>query len=360
METIDLRSDTVSHPTAEMRKAMFEAEVGDDVYGEDPTVNALQAYAAELLGKEAALFVTTATQGNVIACLTHCQRGDELIVGKQAHIFQHEAGAASVLGGISMNQLQVQPNGTLNLPDIEAAIRDATNPHYPKTRLICLENTQGGVGGVPVSAEYIAQVGGVARRHSLKLHVDGARLFNAAAALNVQPSDLVKEADSVQICLSKGLVAPVGSLIVGSRDFIDRAVHIRKILGGGMRQAGIIAAAGLVALRTMRDRLKDDHQTAQMLADGLAAVPGITVHPVYQRTNMVMFSIPETVKSAEFVEALKAQNIILRGGPHFRAVTHYWITPERIKLVVAAIQSFMAEHHTEAANPASLMGQTVY
>src|SRR4051812_41317669 len=213
METIDLRSDTVSHPTAEMRKAMFEAEVGDDVYGEDPTVNALQAYAADLLGKEAGLFVTTATQGNVIACLTHCQRGDELIVGKQAHIFQHEAGAASVLGGISMNQLQVQPNGTLNLPEIEAAIRDASNPHYPKTRLICLENTQGGVGGVPISAEYIAQVAGLARRHGLKLHVDGARLFNAAAALNVQARDLVKEADSVQICLSKGLAAPVGSLL---------------------------------------------------------------------------------------------------------------------------------------------------
>src|SRR5712691_601983 len=185
METIDLRSDTVSHPTPEMRKAMAEAEVGDDVYGEDPTVNALQDYAADLLGKDAALFVTSGTQGNVVACLTHCQRGDELIVGKKAHIFQHEAGAASVLGGISMNTVQVQRDGTLDLAEIEASIRDANDPHNPKSRLICLENTQGGVGGVPITSSYTAQVAELAHQHQLMLHIDGARLFNAAAALKV-------------------------------------------------------------------------------------------------------------------------------------------------------------------------------
>src|SRR3954471_7982412 len=211
MKTIDLRSDTVSHPTPGMREAMANAEVGDDVFGDDPTVNELQAYAADLLGKEDALFVTSGTQGNVVAVLTHCGRGDELIVGKQAHIFQYEVGAASVIGGISMNQVPVQPNGTLNLADIEGNIRDVGNIHFPLTRLVCLENKQGGVGGVPITAEYTAQVAEIAHYHGLKLHIDGARLFNAAAALKVHPRELVAGADSVQICLSKGLCAPVGS-----------------------------------------------------------------------------------------------------------------------------------------------------
>ncbi len=333
MDTIDLRSDTVTHPTPAMRKAMAEAEVGDDVYGEDPTVNALQEYAADLLGKEAALFVTSGTQGNVVACLTHCQRGDELIVGKQAHIFLHEAGAASVLGGISMNQLPVQPDGTLKLDEIEASI---------------------------ISGKYISQVAELAHRRDLMLHVDGARLFNAAAALNVHPRELVKDADSVQICLSKGLAAPVGSLVVGSRDFIKRALHIRKMLGGGMRQAGVIAAAGLIALRDMRDRLTEDHENAQLLAEGLATVDGITVHPIHHRTNMVLFSISDAINNTEFVQAMKAHNIILRGGPHFRAVTHYWITREHIQFTVDAVRVFMSEHQAATKHSSSIVGQSIY
>jgi len=343
METIDLRSDTVSHPAPGMREAMAQAPVGDDVYGEDPTVNALQEYAAELLGKEAALYCPSATQGNVISVLTHCGRGDELIVGKQAHIFQYEVGAASVLGGIVMNQLQVQPDGTLRLEDIIAAIRDASNVHFPLTRLICLENTQGGVGGVPITVDYTAQVGELAHSRGLKLHIDGARLFNAAAALKVQPRELVKHADSIQICLSKGLTAPLGALVVGSHEFIDKARRIRKMLGGGMRQAGIVAAAGMIALRDMRERLVDDHATAQQLADGLATIEGVTLQPIHQRTNMVLFSIPSNVQASDFVAAMEARNIILRGGPNFRAVTHYWITPERVEYIIAAMREVLAQ-----------------
>src|SRR5258708_6547456 len=338
METIDLRSDTVSHPAPGMREAMAQAPVGDDVYGEDPTVNALQEYAAELLGKEAALYCPSATQANVISVLTHCGRGDELIVGKQAHIFTHEAGAASVLGGIVMNQLQVQPDGTLRLDDITAAIRDASNVHFPLTRLICLENTQGGVGGVPITAEYTAQVGELAHSRGLKLHMDGARLFNAAAALKVQPRELVKHADSIQICLSKGLTAPLGALVVGSHEFIDKARRIRKMLGGGMRQAGIVAAAGMIALRDMRERLVDDHATAQQLADGPPTLESVTLQPITHPTNIAFFSIPSNVPAGDFVTAMEARNVILRGGPNFRAVTHYWITPERIEYCIPAMR----------------------
>jgi threonine aldolase len=281
-------------------------------------------------------------------------------VGKSAHIFRNEGGAASVLGGISMNQIQVQPDGTLDLAEIKANLRDVTNTHHPRSRLICLENTQGSVGGVPISVEYTAQVADLAHSHGLLLHIDGARLFNAAAALEVEPRALVKDADSVQICLSKGLVAPIGSLVVGSKDFIDRARFVRKMLGGGMRQVGVLGAAGMIALRDMRERLKEDHRNAQLLADGLATIPGITLDPIHQRTNMVLFSIPDGINNAEFVAAMKTQNIILRGGPHFRAVTHYWITSERIHTVVKAIRAFMAEHNSEATNSASVLGQPVH
>src|SRR5260221_2456856 len=258
METIDIRSDTVSHPAPGMREAMAQATVGQYVYGQGPTVNALQEYAAELPGKEAALYCPSATQANVISLLTHCGRGDELIVGKQVRIYTHEAGAASVLGVIVMNQLQVQPDGTLHVDDITAAIRDASNVHFPLTRLICLENTQGGVGGVPITVDYTAQVGELAHSRGLKLHIDGARLFNAAAALKVQPRELVTDADSIQICLSKGLTAPLGALVIGSHEFIDKARRIRKMLGGGMRQAGIVAAAGVIAFRRVAVRQVHD------------------------------------------------------------------------------------------------------
>jgi threonine aldolase len=339
VNTIDLRSDTVTHPTPEMRTAMANATVGDDVFGDDPTVNALQDYAARLLGKEAALFVASGTQGNVVACLTHCQRGEELIVGKEGHIFRWEVGAASALGGITMHQVAMQPNGEMNLDDIEAAIRNTADVHHPITKLVCLENTQGGMGGVPLAPTYVDRVATFTHSRGLKLHIDGARLFNAAAALNVEPIELVRNADSVQICLSKGLCAPAGSLLLGTKEFIDRARRVRKMLGGGMRQAGIIAAAGLIALRDMRTRLSDDHARAERLARDLAGIPGVTVHPVYQRTNMVYFSIPESVNTATFIGALKEKNILVIGGPRFRAVTHYWIDDEKISKVVDAIRS---------------------
>jgi threonine aldolase len=342
VNVIDLRSDTVTHPTPQMREAMAQAVVGDDVFGDDPTVNALQDYAAELLGKEAALFVASGTQGNVIACLTHCQRGEELIVGKEGHIFRWEVGAASALGGITMHQVAMQANGEMKLEDIEAAIRNSADVHHPITKLVCLENTQGGMGGVPLSPEYVNSVADFAHGRGLKLHIDGARLFNAATALNVEPIELVRKADSVQICLSKGLCAPAGSLLLGPREFIDRARRIRKMLGGGMRQAGVLAATGLIALRDMRTRLSEDHERAERLAQGLAAIQGITVHPVHQRTNMVFFSIPDRIEPTKFVAEMKSKNILLIGGPRFRAVTHYWISQERIDQVIGAVRSVIA------------------
>ncbi len=341
MDTIDLRSDTVTHPTPAMREAMANARVGDDVYGEDPTVIELQEYAANLLGKEAALYMPTATMSNVTSALTHCGRGDEMIVSKKAHEFLYEQGGPSVLGGISMYPLTVGFDGTMSLEEIEGAIR-GDDPHFPRTALICLENTAHGAGGTPISVEYTAKVGQIAHKHGLKVHLDGARLFNAAAALKVHPRVLVAPVDSVQLCLSKGLCAPVGSLLVGSREFIARALRTRKDMGGGMRQAGVIAAAGLVALRDMRERLIEDHATAQQLADGLASIEVVTVDPVYMRTNMVFFSIPAQVNVEAFVGAMKARNVILRGGPHFRAVTHYWITPERVQYAVETLREVLA------------------
>jgi threonine aldolase len=343
METIDLRSDTVTHPTPAMREAMANARVGDDVYGEDPTVIELQNYAADLLGKEAALYMPTATMSNVASALTHCGRGDEMIVSKKAHMFLYEQGGPSSLGGISMNALPVGFDGTMSLEEIEDAIRE-DDPHCPRTALICLENTAHGAGGTPISAEYTARVGEIARKYNLKVHLDGARLFNAAAALKVHPRALVEPVDSVQLCLSKGLCAPVGSLLVGSREFITRALRTRKVMGGGMRQAGVIAAAGLIALRDMRERLVEDHATAQQLADGLASLPGVIVDPVHMRTNMVFFSIPQQVNVKSFVGAMQARNVILRGGPHFRAVTHYWITPERATYAVETLREVLAQH----------------
>lgn len=347
MDTIDLRSDTVTHPTPAMRKAMAEARVGDDVYGEDPTIIELQEYAADLLGKEAALYLPTATMSNLAAALTHCARGDQLIVSKKAHMFAYEAGGSSVLGGISMYPLDVQFDGTLRLDEIEGAICE-DDPHFPHTRLVCLENTVHGAGGTPITAEYTAQVSDLAHRHGLVVHLDGARLFNAAAALGVEPRALAEPVDSVQLCLSKGLCAPLGSLLIGSRPFIAQALRVRKSLGGGMRQAGVVAAAGLIGLRDMRARLVEDHHTAQMLADGLASIEGVTVKPVHIRTNMVHFSIPDSVNVAAFVAGMTARNVTLRGGPHFRAVTHYWITPERVEHALQAMREVLSEMRVRA------------
>lgn len=348
MDTIDLRSDTVTWPTPAMRKAMANAPVGDDVYGEDPTVNQLEAEAAAMLGKEAGLFVTSGTQGNLTAVLAHCGRGHEMILGHQAHIFRSEVGSSAALGGVHPHTVPVQPDGTLALDDIRAAIRPE-NEHFPRTRLICIENTQGAAGGIPLTAEYTAQVGQIAHEHGLRLHIDGARIFNAAAALNVPVQELAAPADSVTFCLSKGLCAPVGSVLVGSRDFIAEARRIRKSLGGGMRQAGILAAAGLIALREMTQRLAEDHANACALAEGLATIPHIRIDPSRVRTNMVLFQFDEDmpISIEELVTRLKNDYNIVIGGyangrTQIRFVTHYWITRNHVDHVIHAMRILLA------------------
>lgn len=340
MDRIDLRSDTVTWPTPEMRRAMAEAVVGDDVFGEDPTVNALQEAAARRLGKEAGLFVASGTMGNLVAVLAHCGRGDEVILGDRAHTFVYEAGGIAALGGVHPHTVPVQPDGTLPLEAIEAAIRP-DNVHMPITRLIALENTQGTVGGIPISKAYTDEVGRLARAHGLALHIDGARLFNAATALGVDVADLVAAADSVTFCLSKGLCAPVGSVLVGSRDFIARAHRVRKLLGGGMRQTGILAAAGLIALDRMTLRLAEDHANARRLAEGLAALPQIDIALERVQTNMVFFALrPQVPLSApQLAERLRRHNVWIMdmGERGFRAVTHYWIHPQDVDRALSAI-----------------------
>ncbi len=341
MDTIDLRSDTVSWPTPEMRQAMAEAPVGDDVFGEDPTVNRLEAKAAARLGKEAGLFVASGTMGNLVGVLAHCGRGDEIILGNKAHTFVYEAGGIAALGGVHPYPLPVQPDGTLRLEDIRGAIRP-DNAHMPITRLIALENTQGTVGGIPVPKDYIDAVGQIARDHGLALHIDGARIFNAATALNCDVAALVEAADSVTFCLSKGLCAPVGSVLVGSHDYIERARRIRKMLGGGMRQAGILAAAGLIALDKMTLRLHEDHANARRLAEGLADLPQIEIDLSRVQTNMVFFGLRKDagMTAPELAERLAAHQIQIMDMDEyrFRAVLHYWITHEDVERVLAAIQ----------------------
>jgi threonine aldolase len=273
-----------------MREAMANAVVGDDVYNDDPTVKELEAESALLLGKEAGLFVTSGTMGNTTAVLTHCGRGDEMILGREAHIFRSEAGNAAALGSVHPNALPGQPDGTLKLEDIRQAIR-SDDEHHPRTRLICLENTHNALGGMPVSLEYTQQVAAIAREHRLKLHIDGARIFNAQAALGIPAKELVADADSVSFCLSKGLCAPVGSVLVGSKEFIAQARRVRKSLGGGLRQVGVLAAAGLIGIREMIDRLPEDHANACALAEGLATIPGIIVDPARVLSNMVFFEL---------------------------------------------------------------------
>ncbi len=341
---IDLRSDTVTHPTPSMREAMAHAKVGDDVYGEDPTVNHLEELAADMLGKDAALFVSSGTMGNFIALLTHCARGDEIIVGDQAHIFIAEQGGASVLGGIAMHPLQNQNDGTLRLDDIHNAIR-TEDVHYPRTRLICLENTQMRLNGAPLSVEYHEQVRVLADAHHLKIHTDGARIFNAAVALNINVKELTRSSDSVQFCLSKGLSAPIGSMLVGTRDFIHEARRARKLVGGGTRQAGIIAAAGIVALETMVERLAEDHANAKYLAEQLADVPGIELDPSTVKTNMVIFGItPNGITAHEFAERVKRDGVLVqpRGAYKLRAATHYGITRADVDIALNAIRRALA------------------
>ena len=340
MKVIDLRSDTVTHPTPEMRKAMFEAEVGDDVYGEDPTVNGLEEMAARMMGKEAALFTTSGTQSNLIAVLTHTNHGDEIILGDEAHIFWYEVGGASVLGGVIMHTVPTDSCGRLNLDDIDRAIR-RKDIHYPQTALICLENTHNRCGGAVLTTDYTNEVCNLAHRRGLKVHLDGARIFNAAAALGVPACALAQSVDSVTVCLSKGLSAPVGSLLCGSKGFVERARKFRKMLGGGMRQAGVIAAAGIVALETMTDRLAEDHANARRLAQGLAGIRGITLAQDDIPTNIVMFHLSPELSVVEFMEGLEKAGVKigLRDGRPFRAVTHRMVSSSDIDGALTRIEA---------------------
>lgn len=339
MEPIDLRSDTVTKPTPEMREAMAEAEVGDDVFRDDPTVIALEKLAADKVGKEAALFVPSGTMGNLIALLVHCHRGEEAIVGSLSHIYLNEAGGMAALGGIQPCPVPNQKDGTLRLEDILASIR-TEDVHHPITRLICLENTQNICGGVPLTPAYTRQVGELAHQNGLFLHVDGARIFNSAVAQNVAVRELIDPADSVMFCLSKGLAAPVGSILAGSQKFIDRARHIRKMLGGGMRQVGILAAAGIISLEQMAQRLGEDHVRAKKLADGLRGIQGVVVDEGSPHTNMIYFNLADHVKedAREVTEKMKKYGVLLDAdnSRRFRLVTHYWIDDEAVDKTVYA------------------------
>jgi len=325
---IDLRSDTVTQPTPDMRAAMAAAEVGDDVYGEDPTVNRLQEIAAAQMGKEAGLFVPSGTMGNLIAVLAQCGRGDEVIMGNLGHTFLFEGGGIAALGGVFPHTLPNQPDGTLLLEDIRSAVRP-DDVHHPISKLVILENTHNRCGGVPVSQVYTRAVGELAHSKGLWFHIDGARIYNAAAALQIPPADLVKWADSVTFCLSKGLCAPVGSVLCGSHAMIARARRIRKQLGGGMRQAGILAAAGIFAIEHMTQRLGEDHRRARQLADGLAELPGITFELGTPATNMVFPSLTKeiSITAADLARRLKEKGILagVVGERRLRMVTHYWI-----------------------------------
>lgn len=341
---VDLRSDTVTLPTPAMREAMAHAQLGDDVYGEDPTVNRLERIAAELLGKEAGLFVPSGTMANLVCLLSHCGRGDEAIMGHLAHTFLFEAGGSAAVGGIHPRTVTNQPDGTLDPGDVEVAIRDPSNAHYPRTRLICLENTHNRCGGAVLTAQYLATMRALADDHGLALHLDGARVFNAAVALGIDVSLLARHADSVAFCLSKGLSAPVGSLVCGSGELIWKARRQRKLLGGGMRQAGVLAAAGIVAIEQMVDRLAEDHANAKHLAAGLAQLPSIALEAARVQTNIVIFDLaPGGFSAADLVRDLSARGIKIGaiGGRRFRAVTHHGIERADIEYTVSTFEQVL-------------------
>ena len=345
MQYFDFRSDTTTHPTEKMRQAMASAEVGDDVYGEDPTVNALEEKAAGMLGKERGLFVASGTMGNLLAVLAHCARGEEAIMGTRGHTFLHEAGGVSALGGVVIHTIPNQADGTLTLKDLEYALNDPEDIHSPISRLLIIENTQNFCGGVPLSLEYTESVAAFAREHGLLLHLDGARIFNAAVALGLPASKLVAPADSITFCLSKGLCAPVGSVLCGDAAFIKKARRLRKVLGGAMRQAGIIAAAGIVALDDMVDRLAEDHRRAASLAEGLQNIDKVHLIKNAPQTNMVFFTLDESVRlsMAEFLTAMKQEGVLLMdSGPgEYRMVTHHDITDKAVEVALDAFKKVL-------------------
>lgn len=335
MKTVDLRSDTVTRPSEEMRRVMAAAEVGDDVYGEDPTVNRLEAMAAELLGKEKAIFVPSGTMSNLTALLSHCGRGDEYIAGQEAHIYRWEGGGGAIFGGIQPQPLDFEEDGTLNLNKVRRAVKPADH-HHAVTRLLCLENTHGGLV-LPLS--YLEQAAGVAKGLGLAMHLDGARVFNAAVYLGVPVGDVARHFDSVSVCLSKGLGAPVGSVLCGSAELINRAHRWRKVAGGGLRQAGILAAAGIYALEHNVERLAEDHENAELLSSGLAHIDELLV--TQARTN-ILFVTPPAGSAPALREALAAEGILLGGGDTIRLVTHLDVDGDGVQRTVAAFKRFFA------------------
>ena len=340
MKIIDLRSDTVTLPPPEMRKAIMEAELGDDVFGGDPTVNRLEAMAAEVLGKEAALLTTSGTQSNLTAMLSHCQRGNEVILGEESHIVHYEVGGASALGGLGLRTVSNDEQGRLDLTQVRHTIR-GRDVHFPPTGLICIENTHNLCGGSVLDEDDLAAVRALANEHDLPVHLDGARLFNAARALGVPASQLAQHADSIAFSLCKGLACPVGSVLCGSEEFIGEARRYRKMLGGGMRQAGIIAAAGVYALENMVDRLAEDHENASALAEGLASMPGIELAPPPQ-SNLVYFTV-EGWSLGELVSRLEKRRVLcLDEGGRIRMATHYGVAADDVEQTLAIVRSLVA------------------
>lgn len=349
---IDLRSDTVTLPTPEMREAMYHAEVGDDVYGEDPTINRLEEMAASLTGKEDALFVPTGTMGNAIALLTHCGRGQAVIVGDQSHVYHYERGSASTLGGAPMHVVPTLPNGMLDMQEVREGIIEENDEHEAATALICIENSHNRCGGTVQSVEEVETLTVLAHGRGVKVHMDGARVFNAAIALNVPVNRLVCDVDSVMFCLSKGLSAPVGSMLAGSCEFIHRARRQRKLLGGGMRQAGVLAAAGIVALERMIERLAEDHANCKQLAKGLARFPQVELDPARVVTNIIIFTLCDSQRLPfsdaainAFLQRAQEQGVLLsRMGPHgIRAVTHYGIECADIERALQGIERALVD-----------------
>jgi threonine aldolase len=342
MRLIDLRSDTVTQPTPEMREAMARAEVGDDVYGEDPTVNALEELAARRVGKEAALFVPSGTMGNLVAVLTHTHKGDEVLLEAESHIYYYEVGGLSAVAGTIPRPIPGE-HGWISPEHLEAQVRPR-DIHFPPPRLLCLENTHNRAGGRVFTPEQISRTCAVARRYGLKVHLDGARIFNAAVALGVDAAELTRDVDSVMFCLSKGLSAPVGSILAGDREFITRARKARKMLGGGMRQAGVIAACGIVALERMIPRLAEDHRRARMLAMGLANIPGLSVDLEGVQTNIVLVDLEAPNGDArEVVQRLRSRGVLANavGKRTIRLVTHRHITDEDVAEAVEAFSQAM-------------------
>jgi threonine aldolase len=332
----DFRSDTVTRPSEEMRRAMLSADLGDDVYGEDPTVNRLEAYVAELTGKEAGLLCTSGTQSNLVALLAHCQRGDEYIVGQEAHTYKYEGGGAAVLGSIQPQPIEFEADATLDLEKVRAKLK-ADDHHYARSRLLCLENT---CGGVVLPLDYQARAAAFCAEHGLALHLDGARLFNALARQQVAPLEIARHYDSLSLCMSKGLGAPMGSILVGDRAFIKEAHKWRKMLGGGMRQSGIIAAACLYALEHNVQGLSRDHEHARQLAKGLAAIDGISCDPAAVQTNMVFISIEDEARVAPLTGHLAERGIVVSSDRELRLVTHRDIDTRGIELMIQACGEF--------------------